>query len=48
MDAVLRHKLLSRKFLNLATKASGPEECCILIENALDSVDKEVEAKLKM
>lgn len=48
LDAVLRHKFLSRKFINLANKASGSEECCTLIENALDSVEKEVEAKLKM
>jgi hypothetical protein len=43
LDAVLRYKFLSLKFVILATQAASSEECCILIENALDSLCKQVE-----
>ncbi|XP_010233013.1 protein FAR1-RELATED SEQUENCE 5-like [Brachypodium distachyon] len=35
------------KFSNLTTKVAGSQECCILLENALDTVGKEVEARMK-
>lgn len=46
MEALQHYNLLSHKFVKLATQASSSEECCILIENALDSASKQVEERL--
>ena len=46
IEAVLRHNGLSHKFNNLATEASHSEECCILIDNTLDNLSKEVKRQL--
>jgi septation ring formation regulator EzrA len=42
-EASKRLKFLSYKFFNVATEATTSEECCILIENALDGLRKQVE-----
>ena len=42
LAAVLRYKYLSHKFVNLATPASRSEECCALLDDALDSVGKAI------
>ncbi|KAL6609544.1 hypothetical protein ACP70R_039513 [Stipagrostis hirtigluma subsp. patula] len=47
LDAALRYKFLSYKFVNLASQASSSEECCILIENALDSLSKQVQSRME-
>jgi zinc finger SWIM domain-containing protein 3 len=47
LDAMLRYKNLSHKFLNLAKKKiASSEECCLLLENALDSIGPQLEDKL--
>jgi zinc finger SWIM domain-containing protein 3 len=38
LEALHLYSFLSHKFSNLATQASNCEECCRLIESALDSV----------
>ena len=48
LAAVLRYKYLSHKFVNLATPASRSEECCVLLDDALDSVGKVIAAKLQL
>jgi zinc finger SWIM domain-containing protein 3 len=35
LDAQLRYKYLSHKFLNLAYKAASSSECCLFLDNAL-------------
>jgi zinc finger SWIM domain-containing protein 3 len=46
LEAMLRYKNLSHKFLTLAKKIASSEECCLLLENALDSVSPQLEDKL--
>jgi zinc finger SWIM domain-containing protein 3 len=46
LDAINRCNYLSHKFYNLTTLAANSEECCILIENALDSANKMVKERL--
>ncbi|KAF2929544.1 hypothetical protein DAI22_05g064401 [Oryza sativa Japonica Group] len=46
LAAILRYKVLSHKFVNLATEAANSEECCILIENTLDSFSKQVKGRM--
>ena len=38
MEAELRYKDLSHKFHKMAQKAANSPQCCILLDNALDSV----------
>jgi zinc finger SWIM domain-containing protein 3 len=42
LDAMLRYKCLSKKFLNLAYLAASDLECCILVDNALDCLAKQL------
>jgi zinc finger SWIM domain-containing protein 3 len=46
LDAMNRTNSLSHKFYNLVTEACNSEECCILIENSLDNLSKEVKERL--
>jgi zinc finger SWIM domain-containing protein 3 len=46
LAAILRYKVLSHKFVNLATEAANSEECCILIENTLDIFSKQVKGRM--
>ncbi|XBH74095.1 hypothetical protein VPH35_101109 [Triticum aestivum] len=46
LEAQLRYQDLSHKFHNLAHKAANYLECCVLLENALDSVAPQIEDKL--
>jgi zinc finger SWIM domain-containing protein 3 len=46
LEAQLRIKTLSHKFHSLAYKVANSLECCLILENALDSVGTQVEDKL--
>ncbi|XP_008670011.3 protein FAR1-RELATED SEQUENCE 5 [Zea mays] len=46
LEAQLRLRSLSHKFLNMAYKAAISLECCLLIDNALDLLGPQVEDKL--
>lgn len=45
-EAQLRYKSLSHKFHRLAYKAANSLKCCLMLENALDSVSPQLEDKL--
>jgi zinc finger SWIM domain-containing protein 3 len=45
LDAMLRYKFMSKKFLNLAYPAASDPECCILVDNALDCIGKQLQDK---
>lgn len=45
LDAMLRYRFLSKKFLNLAYPAASDLECCILVDNALDCLGKQLQDK---
>jgi hypothetical protein len=47
LEAMLRYKELSLKFHTMAHKVANYAECCMLLENALDSVGPKLEEKLK-
>lgn len=40
LDAMLRYKSVSHKFLNLAYQAASFLECCLLVDDVLDSLGK--------
>lgn len=46
LDAMLRYKFLSHKFLSLAYQAANYPECCSLMDNALDCLGRQVEDKI--
>jgi hypothetical protein len=46
-DATLRYKNLCRIFFPLASRAADFEDCCLLVEEALHSVSKQVEEKIR-
>jgi zinc finger SWIM domain-containing protein 3 len=46
MDAMLRYKYMSRKFLNLAHQAANFPECTVLVDRALDILGKQIEDKV--
>jgi len=46
MDAMLRYKFMSRKFLNLAHRAANFPECTMLVDSALDILGKQIEDKV--
>ena len=46
LDAMLRYKTMSHKFLNLAYQAASFPECCILMDNALDCHGKQIEKRV--
>ena len=46
LEAMLRYRNLSHEFLTLAKKVASSEECCLLLENALDSIGPQLEDKL--
>uniref|UniRef100_A0ACD5TMF3 Uncharacterized protein n=1 Tax=Avena sativa TaxID=4498 RepID=A0ACD5TMF3_AVESA len=46
LEAMLRYKNLSHKFLTLAKKIANSEECCLLLEDALDYIGPKLEDKL--
>jgi len=46
LEAQLRFKYLSHKFHNLAYKAAGSLECCLLLNNALDCFAHELRINL--
>ncbi|XBJ23335.1 hypothetical protein VPH35_001521 [Triticum aestivum] len=46
-DIDQRYKSLNRKFMNLATQVAPSEECCTLLESALDSLTKEFLGRMK-
>lgn len=45
-EAQLRYKSLSHKFHRYAYKVANSLECCLMLENALDSVSPQLEDKL--
>jgi zinc finger SWIM domain-containing protein 3 len=45
LDAMLRYKVMSKFFLNLAYPAASDPECCILVDNALDCLSKQLHDK---
>jgi zinc finger SWIM domain-containing protein 3 len=47
-EAQIRYKFLSHKFHNLADKAASSQECCVLLENALDCLAIQLEEKLNI
>jgi zinc finger SWIM domain-containing protein 3 len=46
MDATLRYRYMSHKFLNLAYRAAQFPECTMLVDNTLDILGKEIEDKI--
>ncbi|WVZ92986.1 hypothetical protein U9M48_039013 [Paspalum notatum var. saurae] len=46
MNATLRYRFMSRKFLNLAYQAANFPGCTMLVDSALDILGKEVEDKI--
>jgi zinc finger SWIM domain-containing protein 3 len=46
LKAQLRYKHLSHKFHSLARKVANSEECCLMLENAIDFVGPQIEDKL--
>ena len=46
LEASLRVKNLSFKFLTLAKKIANSEECCLMLEDAIDSIGPKLEDKL--
>lgn len=46
LEAMLRYKELSHKFHTMAHKVANSAECCMLLENALDSVGPKLEEKI--
>ncbi|XP_034600641.1 protein FAR1-RELATED SEQUENCE 5-like [Setaria viridis] len=46
MDAMLRYKFMSHKFLNLAHRAATFPECFVLVDSALDILGKQIEDKI--
>ena len=46
LEAQLRYKHLSHKFHSLARKVANSEECCLMLENAIDFVGPQIEDKL--
>jgi zinc finger SWIM domain-containing protein 3 len=46
LDAMLRYRYLSHKFLILAYQAASSLECCSVIDSTLDSLGKQLEDKI--
>lgn len=46
MDAMLRFIFMSRKFLNLTHQAANFPKCTMLVDNTLDILGKQIEAKI--
>ena len=46
LDAMLRYKFMSHKFLNLAYQAASSTECSLLVDNALDCLSKQLKDKI--
>jgi zinc finger SWIM domain-containing protein 3 len=46
LEASLRVKNLSYKFLTLAKKIANSEECCLMLEDAIESIGPKLEDKL--
>jgi zinc finger SWIM domain-containing protein 3 len=46
MDAMVRYKLMSRKFLHLAHRATNFPECTVLVDSTLDVLGKQIEDKI--
>lgn len=46
MDAMLRYRFMSHKFLNLAHRAANFPECTMLVDSALDILGKQIEDKI--
>ena len=46
MDAILRCRYMSHKFLNLAQRAANFPECTMLVDNTLDILGKQIEEKI--
>ena len=46
LDAMLRYRTWSHKFLNLAYQATSSRECCDLVDSALDCLDKQLQEKI--
>ena len=46
LDAMLRYKTMSHKILKLAYQAASFPECCLLVDNALDCLGKQIEEKI--
>jgi hypothetical protein len=47
LDATLRYKNLCWIFFPLTSRAADFEDCCLLVEEALHSVSKQVEEKIR-
>jgi zinc finger SWIM domain-containing protein 3 len=48
VDAMLRYKSMSHKFLNLAYQAASFPECCILVDDALNCLSKRLQEKMSV
>jgi len=46
LDAMLRYKFMSHKFLNLAYQAASSTECSLLVDNALDCLSNQPKEKI--
>jgi len=47
LDVALRYKNLCKMFISLASRAADFEDCYLLVEDALHSVSKQVNEKIK-
>ena len=47
LDAALQYKNLCKIFLPVASRAADSEDCCLLVENAVYNLSKEVEEKIR-
>jgi hypothetical protein len=47
LDAALRYKNLCKIFLPVASRAADSEDCCLLVENAVHNLSKQVEEKIR-
>jgi hypothetical protein len=45
LDAALRYKNLCKIFLPVASRAADSEDCCLLVENAVHNLSRQVEEK---
>lgn len=48
LDAMLRYKSMSHKFQNLAYQAASFPECCLLVDNVLDCLGKQLQEKMSI
>jgi len=46
LDAMLQYRFMSHKFLSMVYQAASYPECCLLVDNALDCLGKQIEEQI--